>query len=156
MDFKELIDEFAKQYGIEDYTIENGELTLVVDYTAVTIREATNAKALIVSAVVGGAMPDSKGHFASLLLQANHLFAGAHAVTICQHPDTDEYLAIRTIPHALADVEALADTISILANVVDEWRANRTAFLDIDREANQEDEEAAELNPLFGGYFIRV
>ena len=156
MEYKELISSFAERYGIENVSLENGEVTLVVDYTAVTIREAKNVRAIIVSAMIGGPVPDAKGRLASYMLQANHLFAGANAMTICQKEDTDEYLVVRAIPRALADVETLAKTIEELADAVVEWRGNLTSFMDVDGEAEQKEDEEKLLNPLFGGFYIQV
>ena len=156
MEYKELIECFAKKHGIGNYTIENGEVTLVVDYTAVTIREAKNARAVIISAMIGGPLPDSKGRLASFMLQANHLFSGADAVTICQNPDTDEYLVVRALPHALATLESLSETIETLVNVVEEYRGTLTTFMDVDREASQDEEDLYRMTPMFGGFFIQV
>ena len=159
MELKELLDNFAVKYGIDGIVIEDGEATLVVEFTAVKIREATNAKAIIVTAVIGGPVPDSKGRLASFMLQANHIFSGADAMTICQNPETDEYVVLRAIPKAIADVDSLSETIETLVAIVEEWRENLVEFMDVDRESEQKEEDEAEfspLSPLFGGYFIRV
>ena len=51
MEYKELIGLFAEKHGVEDLTIEDGGVTFVIDFTAVTIREAVNARAIIVSEI---------------------------------------------------------------------------------------------------------
>ena len=122
MEFKELISSFAEKYGIENVSLENGEVTLVVDYTAVTIREAENARAILVSAMIGGPVPDAKGRLVSYMLQANHLLAGANAMTICQKQDTDEYLVVQAIPRALADVDLLAKAVDNIVKTVSNWQ----------------------------------
>ncbi len=156
MEYKELIKSFAERNGINNVLIEEGEVTLVVDFTAVTIRESTNVRAIIVSAVIGSYVPDEKGRLASFMLQANHISATGDAMTVCLNPKTDEYLVARAIPNALADAESLTDTVEAVADVAMSFRENVRAFVDVDMEASQEEDEEKEFNPLFGGFFIRV
>ena len=155
MEYKELIGLFAEKYGVENITIEDDGATFVIDFTAVTIREAVNTRAIIVSAVIGGPVPDAKGRLASFMLQANYLFSSASPMTVCQNPETNDYLLIRAIPRGLADVESLSKTVEELVDMEEKLRDTLSAFTDIDREADQNEEEA-ELSPLFGGFFIRV
>jgi hypothetical protein len=156
MEYKELIDSFAKANGIDDIVIEDGAATLVIDFTAVTIREAVNVRAIIVSAVIGGAVPDAKGRLASFMLQANHAFCETDGMTICQNPETDEYLLLCFIPNALANAKLLTETVEALTDTAMDFRAKLRAFVDVDMESAQKEEEEREFNPLFGGYFIRV
>ncbi len=156
MEYKDLIEGFAEKNGINLQGLENNGVTFVIDYTAVTIREAVNVTAIIVSSVIGGPVPDAKGRLASFMLQANYLFSGTSPMTICQNPETDEYLLVRAIPRGLADVESLSKTVEELVDMEEKLRDSLAAFLDVDREAEQKDEAEMELNPLFGGFFIRV
>jgi len=156
MEYKELIESFAERNGIDNIIIEKGEATLVVDFTAVTIREAENARAIIVSAVIGGFVPDSKGRLASFMLKANHIFSTADAMTISLNPETDEYIVERTIPNSLADAESLTETVEAVADVAMDFREKVRAFVDVDMESSQDDDAEHEINPLFGGFFIRV
>lgn len=156
MEYKELIKSFAEKNGINNILIEKGEATIVVEFTAVTIRESVNARAIIVSAVIGGRVPDEKGRLAAFMLQANHISATGDAMIVCLNPETDEYHVARAIPNALADAESLTETVEAVADVAMSFRENVRAFVDVDMEASQEEDEDKEFNPLFGGFFIRV
>ncbi len=156
MEYKDLIEGFAEKYGVEVQGSTEGGVTFVIDYTAVTIREASNVTAIIVTSVIGGPVPDEKGRLASFMLQANYLFSMASPMTICQNPETNEYLLEQFIPRGLADVESLSKTVEELVDMEEKLRDSLAAFLDVDRESEQKDEAEMELNPLFGGFFIRV
>jgi len=50
----------------------------------------------------------------------------------------------------------LTETVEALTDTAMDFRAKLRAFVDVDMESAQKEEEEREFNPLFGGYFIRV
>ncbi len=155
MEFNELLPLFADRHGIEGFAVEDGEATLDIDGTEVTLRENPESRAIVVTALVGDMPPDANGVFASVALQANYAMFGGMA--LCVDAETDELSVAISLPLALADVDALSTAVEAIVNTAEEWRQNANAFLDVDEEAALAEADEEDVSPLSGDPgFLRV
>ena len=150
MEYRELIDAFAAKYGVTAPPGEEGVETIDVGGTIVTFREDPGARAVILSAEVGEMPPDAKGRFASILLKAGGLLAANGEGAFCVDED-DVFHAVRSVPLALADLDAFASALESLVNLAELWREHADVFAHVDDEMAKQAAEEGALNPLFGG-----
>ena len=65
--------------------------------------------------------------------------------------DDDVFHAVRSVPLALADLDAFASALESLVNLAELWRGHADAFALVDGEMARKAAEEGALNPLFGG-----
>ena len=150
MEYKELIDAFAAEYGVAAPPGEEGVETVDVDGTFVTFREDSGAGAVILSAEAGGMPPDEKGRFASILLKASGILSANGEGAFCVDGD-DVVHAVRSLSLARTDLDSFASALESLVNLAELWRGYADAFAGVDGELAERAAEEKALNPLFGG-----
>ncbi len=81
MKYSYIIPALAEKLGVPDLVPENGECALMIDGKLITIVEVAGGDGILLSATVGEPPPEGADAFSSILLQANHEFAGVRDLT---------------------------------------------------------------------------
>ena len=113
-----------------------------------------DAGCVVIYAEIGYPPPEANGKFGEIMLKANHLYLGTNGGTLCQNPDTDAYVLMRTVP--LAPLEGAETFGAIMEDVllqVDNWRELMNGLRAAEVE---EEEQTKEDGRLASGGFMQV
>ena len=122
MEFNELMEAFAAKCGLPGIDVQAGGAVLEFDDIAVAFLKNETFDTILLRAVIGEPPSESDGDLAKKMLYANHSLCNACGATLCQDPDTKEYVAVLVIPLKVADVELLARAVGNLVTTVVKWK----------------------------------
>ena len=141
MEFKELIDSFAKRHGIADLAPEDDGVSLDIDGIVVAIVAVGGE--IVLSAEIGEPPVEGRAEFADALLEANMESAAFFA----KSAQTGKYMLLRRLNLLTLDDAAFDNSIEALVNTAEVWRK----MLDDFRPAVKAATESADAgSPSFG------
>ena len=156
MEFRDLMDDFAKRVGLESLTPDDeGCVYVQFDDRAVCFCEVPDAASVAIYAPVGVLPPQANAQLLTLLMRANYLGRGTGGATLSQAEDSNTILLHQVIPLVALDGESFADTVEKFVNVLGEWHANLQDFRPIAEALERKAAEERELNKDENG-FIRA
>ncbi len=116
MEFKELIDSFAKRHGIADLAPEDDGVSLDIDGIVVAIVAVGGE--IVLSAEIGEPPVEGRAEFADALLEANMESAAFFA----KSAQTGKYMLLRRLNLLTLDDAAFDNSIEALVNTAEVWR----------------------------------
>ena len=116
MEFKELIDSFAKRHGIADLAPEDDGVSLDIDGIVVAIVAVGGE--IVLSAEIGEPPVEGRAEFADALLEANMESAAFFA----KSAQTGKYMLLRRLILLTLDDAAFDNSIEALVNTAEVWR----------------------------------
>ena len=116
MEFKELIDSFAKRHGIADLAPEDDGVSLDIDGIVVAIVAVGGE--IVLSAEIGEPPVEGRAEFADALLEANMESAAFFA----KSAQTGKYMLLRRLNLLTPDDAAFDNSIEALVNTAEVWR----------------------------------
>ena len=141
MEFKELIDSFAKRHGIADLAPEDDGVSLDIDGIVVAIVAVGGE--IVLSAEIGEPPVEGRAEFADALLEANMESAAFFA----KSAQTGKYMLLRRLNLLVLDDAAFDTAIESIVNTAEVWRKMLEDF----RPAAKSAAESAEAeSPSFG------
>ncbi len=143
MRYEEIIPALEEKLGIEGLEPVDGVCSVEIDDMLVTMAKVADGEGFLMSAVVGEPPPESADAFASLLLQANHQFAGVDGTTFSQDPASGSYLLERILPLDLVDADYLYSALGEFVDSVERWKKALVDFRPVLKGARKSDEPPA-------------
>ena len=141
MEFKELIDSFAKRHGIADLAPEDDGVSLDIDGIVVAIVAVGGE--IVLSAEIGEPPVEGRAEFADAMLEAS---MGSETF-FAKSAQTGKYVLLRRLSLLRLDDVAFDTAIESLVNTAEVWRK----MLDDFRPAAKSATERAEAEqPLLG------
>ena len=122
MNYNELMEAFAAKYGLPGIKMQDGGIVLDINGIAVAFMNNEATEAILLHAVIGAPPPDADGSISKQMLLANHALCNAYGTTLCQNPETKEYVAILTFPLIVATPELLVNAVGNLVAIVSKWK----------------------------------
>ncbi len=122
MNYNELMEAFAAKCGLPGIETQAGGVVLDINGISVAFMDNEATDAILLHAVIGAPPPDADGSLAKQMLLANHSLCNAYSATLCQNPETKEYVAILTFPLIVATPELLANAVENLVTTVTSWK----------------------------------
>ena len=122
MNYKELMEAFVARYGLPGLEMKEGCVVLDINGVSVAFMENESSEAILLHAVIGAPPPDADGSLSKQMLLANHALCDACGATLCQNPETKEYVAILTFPLIVATPELLVNAVGNLLTTVTKWK----------------------------------
>ena len=116
MEFKELIDSFAKRHGIADLAPEDDGVSLDIDGIVVAVVAVGGE--VVLSAEIGEPPVEGRAEFADALLEANMESAAFFA----KSAQTGKYMLLRRLNLLTLDDAAFDNSIEALVNTAEVWR----------------------------------
>ena len=116
MEFKELIDSFAKRHGIADLAPEDDGVSLDIDGIVVAIVAVGGE--IVLSAEIGEPPVEGRAEFADALLEASMESAAFFA----KSAQTGKYMLLRRLNLLTLDDAAFDNSIEALVNTAEVWR----------------------------------
>ena len=141
MEFKELIDSFAKRHGIADLAPEDDGVSLDIDGIVVAIVAVGGE--IVLSAEIGEPPVEGRAEFADALLEANRESAAFFA----KSAQTGKYMLLRRLNLLTLDDAAFDNSIEALVNTAEVWRKMLDDFRPAAKAAAEKAEAAT---PSFG------
>ena len=141
MEFKELIDSFAKRHGIADLAPEDDGVSLDIDGIVVAVVAVGGE--VVLSAEIGEPPVEGRAEFADALLEASMESAAFFA----KSAQTGKYMLLQRLNLLTLDDAAFDNSIEALVNTAEVWRK----MLDDFRPAVKAATESADAgSPSFG------
>ena len=141
MEFKELIDAFAKRHGIADLAPEDDGISLDIDGIVVAV-VAVGCE-VVFSAEIGEPPIEGRAEFADVMLEASMESAAFFA----KSAQTGKYMLLRRLNLLVLDDAAFDTAIESIVNTAEVWRKMLEDF----RPAAKSAAESAEAeSPSFG------
>ena len=141
MEFKDLVDSFAKRHGIADLAPEDDGVTLDIDGIVVAVVAVGGE--VVLSAEIGEPPVEGKAEFADVMLEANMESVAFFA----KSAQTGKYILLRRLSLLSLDVDAFENAIESLVNTAEVWRKMLDDFRPA---AKAVAESAAAESPSFG------
>ena len=116
MEFKELIDSFAKRHGIADLAPEDDGVSLDIDGIVVAVVAVGGE--VVLSAEIGEPPVEGRAEFADALLEASMESAAFFA----KSAQTGKYMLLRRLNLLTLDDAAFDNSIEALVNTAEVWR----------------------------------
>ena len=116
MEFKELIDYFAKRHGIADLAPEDDGVSLDIDGIVVAVVAVGGE--VVLSAEIGEPPVEGRAEFADALLEASMESAAFFA----KSAQTGKYMLLRRLNLLTLDDAAFDNSIEALVNTAEVWR----------------------------------
>ena len=123
MAYRDLIDAFAAQCGVESPDSKDGAAVFEIDGMPVGFIHDPAEDAVMVVAEIGEQNPDADEACSSALLKANYLFAGTGGATLCRNPETGAFAIMRSWPLASVDGDTFAAAVNDLLTTAEKWKA---------------------------------
>ena len=136
MEFKELIEEFAKRYNIEGLNTEDGISILDIDGITVTLVNVEEIQ-FVATAEIGEPPAEGKADFAEMLLAYNMQSQAFFA----KNENTGKYMAIRRMELATLDADKLETELENLLNLAETWRKLLEDFRPMAKDAAAAEQE---------------
>ena len=134
MKYNELMEAFAAKCGLPDIDLKEGGVVLEFNGIAVAFLENEAIESILLRAVIGTPLQETDGNIAKQMVRANYALCNACGATLCQDPNTKEYVTVLTIPLEIADANLLAKAVFNIVATVNKWKDMRTrayiAYLD--------------------------
>lgn len=122
MTLDELFTAAARQYGFEaPRADDNGSYALLCGNAELTVTPVAETQILLY-APVSEPVHEVDGPLADVLLQANHLFAGARGACFAKDPDSQRFCLQRILELPPLDAEGFADALSTFLSDVERWQ----------------------------------
>ncbi len=121
MKYEDIIPALAEKLGVSDLEPQDGVCSLSIDGMIITIAKVADGEGILLNASVGEPPPEGADAFSSILLQANHEFAGVDGAMFSQNPVTKAYLLERILPLELIDADYLSVALDEFVNAVERW-----------------------------------
>ena len=141
MEFKDLVDSFAKRHGIADLAPEDDGVTLDIDGIVVAVVAVGGE--VVLSAEIGEPPVEGKAEFADVMLEANMESVAFFA----KSAQTGKYILLRRLSLLALDDAAFDKAIESLVNTAEVWRKMLDDFRPA---AKAVAESAAAESPSFG------
>ena len=116
MEFKEMIDSFAKRHGIADLAPEDDGVSLDIDGIVVAVVAVGGE--VVLSAEIGEPPVEGRAEFADALLEAKMESAAFFA----KSAQTGKYMLLRRLNLLTLDDAAFDNSIEALVNTAEVWR----------------------------------
>ena len=136
MEFKELIEEFAKRYNIEGLNTEDGISILDIDGITVTLVNVEEIQ-FVATTEIGEPPAEGKADFAEMLLAYNMQSQAFFA----KNENTGKYMAIRRMELATLDADKLETELENLLNLAETWRKLLENFRPMAKDAAAAEQE---------------
>lgn len=141
MEFEQLVDAFAKRYGISDLVPEDNGMSLDID--GIVVAAVAIGDEVVLSAEIGEPPVEGRAEFADAMLEAS---MGAETF-FAKSAQTGKYVLLRRLSLLRLDDVAFDTAIESLVNTAEVWRK----MLDDFRPAAKSATERAEAEqPLLG------
>ncbi len=151
MKYEDIIPALAEKLGVSDLEPNDGVCTLDIDGMLISFAKVADGDGILLSAAVGEPPPEAVDAFATLLLQANHEFAGVDGAMFSQNPETKTYLLERILPLDLLDADYLSVALGEFVDAVERWRKALEDFRPVIGKSDEPDERS-----YLGGNFMSV
>ena len=116
MEFKELIDAFAKRHGIADLAPEDDGVSLDID--GIVVAAVAVGGEVVLSAEIGEPPVEGKAEFADVMLEANMESVAFFA----KSAQTGKYILLRRLSLLALDDAVFDNAIESLVNTAEVWR----------------------------------
>lgn len=122
MTLDELFTAASRLYGFETPVAdEHGTYALLCGHAELTVTPVAETQVLLY-APVSEPVHEVDGPLADVLLQANHLFAGARGACFAKDPDSQRFCLQRILELPPLDAESFADALSTFLSDVERWQ----------------------------------
>ena len=141
MEFKELIDSFAKRHGVADLAPEDDGVSLDIDGILVAVVSVGGE--VVLSAEIGGPPIEGRAEFADAMLEASMESAAFFA----KNAQSGQYVLLRRLSLLALDDAAFDNAIESLVNTAEMWHK---ILADFRPAAGAAAENAETESPSFG------
>ena len=141
MEFKELVETFAKRHGIADLAPEDDGISISID--GIVVSAVAVGGEITIAAEIGEPPIEGRAEFADAMLEAS-MESVAFFVKSVQ---TGKYMLLRRLSMLALDADAFDNAIESLVNTAEVWRKMREDFRPAAKAAAESAETAA---PSFG------
>jgi len=148
MEFKELIESFAKRHDVADLAVEDDGVSLDIDGIIVAVVAVGGE--VVLSAEIGEPPVEGRAEFADAMLEASMESVAFFA----KNAQSGQYILLRRLSLLALDADAFDNAIESLVNTAEVWRRMLADF----RPAAKAAAESAEAkSPSFGDFgFMQV
>ena len=123
MKYNELMVAFAAKYGLPAIEPKDGAVVLEFNGIPMAFMENEAIDSILLRSVIGAPPPDADGSLNKKILRENYSLCTACGATLCQDPESKEYVAVLTIPLRVANEELLAKAVGKMVATVETWKA---------------------------------
>ncbi|MBR3220860.1 MAG: type III secretion system chaperone [Kiritimatiellae bacterium] len=148
MEFKELVEAFAKRHGIADLVSEDDGISIDIDDIVVSVVAVGGE--IAIAAEIGEPPVEGRAEFADAMLEA-----GMESVAFfVKSAETGKYMLMRRLSMLALDVTAFDNAIESIVNMAEVWRKMLDDFRPAAKTTTERAEGAA---PSFGSIdFVQV
>ena len=114
--------DFAAKCGLPPPETATGAVVIDFDGIAVSFIDNASVGEITLHAWLGEALGGSGGEVAREMLAANAALRERAGAILCQDPETKAFAAIRSIPLAVAEPDALVEAVGDLVKTAAAWR----------------------------------
>ena len=155
MEYKDLVEEFARRYNVKGLVALDGVAAMKIDDFKVLLIHNDIEDAITVYGEIGEPPPDLGGRFGGTLLKADHLFQGTGGAVLCQNPDNGVYVIFRSFPLASLDMNDFCTSVGKIVDQIEDWKRLMEGFQAADEAAREKAAESSEFS-LGGNNFMQV
>ncbi len=150
MKYEDIIPALAGKLGVDGVEIIDDACTLKIDDMLICLSKVADGEGILLGSTVGEPPPENPDAFGSLLLQANHQFAGVDGAMFSQDPESKKYLLERILPLDLIDADYLSIALAEFVDAVERWRKALADF----RPALEKAHDDGEASDFHGDFII--
>ena len=121
MEFNDLMESFAAKCGLPGIDVKAGGVVLEFNGIDVAFMKNETFDTILLRAVIGEPPKETDEDLVKKMLYANHSLCNACGATLCQDPETKEYVAVMVIPLKVADADLLARAVGNLVATIAKW-----------------------------------
>ena len=121
MDLKEIAAGLSDKFGIEDLTVEDGEVALEIDGMPILLAE-DRGSALVVTGFVGDPPAEGGEAFANLLLEGTTGLMDSKSAAFARNPETGAYMLVQRVVQDGLSFDAFDETLGDFVNLLETWR----------------------------------
>lgn len=111
MDYAQLMNAFAAKIGLPPPETAAGAVVIDVNGMPVSFIDDASGRAILLHAPIGEAPGGREGELARRMLEANDALREKPGAVLCRDPETNAFAAIRSIPLAVAEPDALVEAV---------------------------------------------